>query len=104
MKLITRQSNANEAAASWLRQYPLDDKDYADKHVTYSKLLALGDEPHPNDVNAVIGNDVWTDTKCHECKAVNVDVVQLGQEPDYESYTTEVCIKCLMFALESLSA
>jgi len=38
---------------------------------------------------------------CHECDA-RVDVVQVGQEPDYESATANVCLVCLKKAVALL--
>ncbi len=38
--------------------------------------------------------------RCHECHREVPLVVELGEEPDYESYTAQVCPDCLRAALE----
>ena len=42
---------------------------------------------------------MWVETECHECGRRNVSVVQLGEPPDYESQTADICIDCLRQAL-----
>ncbi len=44
--------------------------------------------------------DLITKCNCNEC-GKNADiVVQLGQEPDYESATANICLDCLKRAVE----
>jgi hypothetical protein len=106
MKLITRQTLAAEVAQRWKSRYynPRDGAwyTYAGGNVAekYEALLALGSSPLPEDVDKVIGNDSWTiEPRCHECGANGGPVVQLGEEPDYESSTACICPSCLNKAL-----
>ena len=95
MKLITRQSLANETHARWMAQYPKD------KEGIGAKLLALGENPNPDEVDATIGNGSWTRTpECDECGSNNVPVVQVGEESDYNSNTANLCKECLAKALD----
>lgn len=99
MKLITRQTEANKAAASWERQYANGKFGY-DKLLILENLKALGKTPIPDEVDEVIGNGSWTRTRCHCCgDDSGVDVVQVGEEPDYESATACICKPCLLKAL-----
>ena len=53
------------------------------------------------DVEAAMGFAGWVrEPTCHECKREVDAVVQLGEEPDSESYTANVCVECLRKALE----
>lgn len=53
----------------------------------------------PEAVDEAFGNSSWTRMQCDECGA-HVDwVVELGQEPDYESATACICRSCLNKAL-----
>ena len=99
MRLITRQKEANGAAERWRRQYGLGQ--YGDdKLEILAKLEALGENPAADEVDATIGNGSWTATVCDECGVKNVDVVEVGQEPDYESRTAHICKGCLSKALD----
>ena len=51
------------------------------------------------DVTAIIGNDSWTSLKCDECGKYVDAVVQVGEEPDYESYSAKLCKPCVYKAL-----
>ena len=47
------------------------------------------------EINDILGNSHWTENKCSECgKDVEV-VVQVGQEPDYDSLTAYLCFSCI---------
>lgn len=67
----------------------------------HAELLALDlDNCTKEDVNKIMGNSSWTNLTCDECKQ-NVDkVVQLGEEPDYESSTASICFSCLTKAVK----
>jgi hypothetical protein len=102
MKLITRKGLAAAASDRWLRQYFKSGTwQYgADKETIYRKLQALGETPAPEDVNKIIGNDSWTEICCDECGEKVEEVVQLGEELDYESSTANICKFCLISAME----
>ena len=92
MKLVTREQRAKEAAKAWMRQYPND------KSGIGKMLVELGDNPSPDDVNGLIGNDSWTRTPvCSEC-GKGVPVVEVGEPMNYES--AWLCKACLEAALE----
>lgn len=102
MRVITRLSNAMVAADHWERQYSRGTYGTDKADILY-KLRELGENPNPDDVDRIIGNSSWTRTECNECGRVNVDVVEIGQKPDYESYTANICKSCLSKALEIIS-
>lgn len=103
MRVITRKSKAALTAADWKLQYCTPDGAWRygpDKENKYTALVALGPHPDPDHVNAVIGNSSWTDCRCSECQKYSEVVVQVGQEPDYESATAWLCLNCLAKAAE----
>ena len=95
MRLITRQSKANQAAKLWEMQYRHMFDAYPEKLDILKQIESLGINPQPDDIDCVIGNGSWTRTKCYECGEENVDVVEIGEEPDYDTYTTSICLNCL---------
>lgn len=62
------------------------------------------DTATPDDVAAIMGNNSWTDIHCNECKQIVPSAVQIGEEPDYESYTAIVCLQCLGKAASLIKA
>lgn len=52
------------------------------------------------EVDDIIGNESWTrgDT-CNECKRPSDILIQVGEEPDYESRTASICPECLKAAM-----
>lgn len=105
MKLITRQSLANEAAERWKGNYYCPDRGWLgygiDSYAVYSHLLALGENPDPDRVDAVIGNGSWTEKpSCDECGQQVAAVAEVGQPPDYESATARLCYSCASRAHE----
>jgi hypothetical protein len=97
MKLITRQALADSAADRWALQ--CKGGAWGNKLDTLEKLRALGESPLPDRVDMVIGNKSWTRTECQECGSENIDVVEVGQKPDYGSCTANICKYCLKTAL-----
>lgn len=103
MKIITRKLLAKRAANRWYMQYcnrgvwdsRMLERSKETKEDIYNKLLSLGDDPNPDDIDKVIGNHSWTWVYCNECDERVEGVVQLGEEPDYESNTANVCFGCL---------
>jgi hypothetical protein len=52
------------------------------------------------DVASAIGFVGWiTEMECNECLRIVDLVVELGEEPDYESRTARICVACLTKAL-----
>lgn len=93
MKLISRRTRAAGAAKAWLSQY-LNDQDGIAKRID-----ALGPNPDPDAVNKLIGNDTWTRCECDECSHEVEFVIQVGQEPGYESSTALLCGECVRRAM-----
>jgi hypothetical protein len=96
MKLITRQTQANIAAKRF--------SDVGEPYLTkrseeIKKLNELGENPNPDNVDEIIGNKSFTSTRCDECFENGVDVVEVGEDPDYESCTAHICMSCLAKAL-----
>jgi hypothetical protein len=94
MKTLTKKQIIKDVHKAWMSQYPKD-KDGIGKLLVSCKT--------EKEVIEVIGNDTWTQNKCYECDK-DVDVtITLGEEPDYESYTTTICKDCLIKALELMN-
>lgn len=100
MILITKQHLANIAKDRWRAQYYESGGwyTYGDKELKYNTLVALGDNPSPDDVNKVIGNNSWTNVICSECKESVDSVVELG-EVGYDTEYVYACKDCLTKAL-----
>ncbi len=92
--LITQRMVIRELAKRWRKQYP--NGGYHDfKHVQ-GELDKLDLETvSAQEVNRLIGNDSWTSLTCDACDKEVLAVVQVGQEPDYESRTASLCAECL---------
>lgn len=97
MKLITRQDLANDSASRWAAQYQHRDgtwkSPFFDPSKIHTSLVALGQNPTPDQVDAVIGNESWTRLTCCHCKqpapcVARVDVT--GGE-----YVTDICENCV---------
>jgi hypothetical protein len=103
MKVITQRVLIREAAQRWREQYGANHRWGRDKDDVYAKLAALDVErATAADVDAIIGNTSWTEVPaCDECGKRRNEVVQIGQEPDYESSTAEVCVPCLRAAIKA---
>jgi len=107
MYMITRFNKAKRAEALWYNQYsnstmwgsitPVSNKT---KREIHEGLVALGPFPTPEQVNEIIGNTSWTDCRCDECGKSVDKVIQVGQDPDYESSTAEICVQCLKKAIK----
>lgn len=98
MRLITKQLLADQTAERWEEQYRLHCHG-EDKIEILEKLKALGEHPNPLVVDNIVGNSSWTRTTCHNCGTKDVDVVELGEDYDYESCTACVCKECISKSL-----
>jgi hypothetical protein len=101
MKLITRQILADEAPERFAKVYS---KPYTKWNEVIKQLLALPKPVDPDAVDRIIGNKSWTAVpKCHECGTEDHDaVVEVGEEPDYESNTACLCLACAQKAVDTL--
>lgn len=114
MKLIHKRMLIANVAANWKNQYcarnPLVLKNGGwmqgglDYEGIYNRLVALPSKATEEQVTAIIGNGGWTRNVCDQCKRDVEIVVEVGQEPDYESATARLCAQCLQDALALISA
>jgi hypothetical protein len=102
MKKITQRDLIKEVAKRWREQYtPF--KNAPDKLRICLALDALdGNTASAEDVAAIIGNASWANLTCDDCEEYVTEVMELGQEPDYESHTASICGPCLEKALKIL--
>ena len=99
MKLIDERSLIRDVAARWRENYGKSQR------AIYERLRALDPETATAaDVRAIIGNGTWTSRACSECKKDSPAVMQLGDEPDYESSTAWLCLDCADRAYSALVA
>jgi hypothetical protein len=102
MIIITRAELTHGVADRWKERYCSHGKwgkiwD-GDSEKIYNAIVAANGDPDL--IDAAIGNDSWTSTRCDECHSDKFDVIQLGDEPDYESNTVCLCKDCLHKAAE----
>lgn len=98
---ILKKDKINNIADRWKRAYFLNGKwEYGeDKVDIYNKLLNINPLTE-SVINEIIGNKSWTNNVCNECgEDVNV-LIQIGQDPDYESATACICLNCLNKAVK----
>jgi hypothetical protein len=94
MKLVTRQSLANEAPARWAQQY--QGTKQADKQAKTEALARLKLPIHPSLIDEIIGNTSWTTPHyCNECDGQFDYIVQVGQGSTYESQAAYLCVPCI---------
>ena len=115
MKLITRQSLANEAAELWARQYPPVDlqaeihdpqtipkrREWAQKmRGIFYDLQALGPTPNPDAVDTIIGNKTWTQMPvCSECGSTRQRIMRFVENVDHDADVIYLCKSCLETAM-----
>ena len=95
MTIITKESIVNDAPERWRRSYF---KTNNERHKGITKRLMDLKEPiNSDEVEAIIGNKSWTQLdSCGECnKRPSDKIIQIGEEPEYESYTAYICVPCL---------
>lgn len=71
------------------------------KEQTYNQLQRLKN-PTEEQITEIIGNSSWTQNECHQCGRDVLMVVEVGQEPDWESHTARLCIDCIEADLKLL--
>lgn len=104
MFLTTRNWLASQATNRWKHTYPESTEETltlynVERKTILDKLRNLGEYPHPNRVDDIIGNGSWTRCECNECGTEVEGTVRLGEEPDWESATANICKDCLVKAL-----
>lgn len=105
VRLPDPQEDVAGVAERWKQQYGgrgwtsvIDGRHSKD---IYAALCALPATATPKDVADVIGNDSWCGSACDECYG-RPAVIQIGQEPDYESATVTLCAACVDKLLQTL--
>lgn len=89
----------------WLRQYPVREHKSSkwafDASAVYSRLCALDLETATyEDVDKAMGTRGWAGPPtCDECNTKTWNCVQLGEKPNYDSATANICIDCLRKAI-----
>ena len=96
MELITKKSILEGLAQKYQMQYSTN-RQFFDGSWSDDKIKMLKAENPLTEERAkeILGNDSWTRNKCDECNKDVYATVQLGQEPDYESATANICLECL---------
>ena len=92
--LITREMMAASTAERFRVQYGPDFGvfPFGDSAELLKQLLALGPSPTVQQVETLCPG--WTSLDCDECGEKVDEVVQVGQEPDYDSATACICWRC----------
>lgn len=96
MKKITREVRAAEA-------YQRSTEDYNQNDENYQKLLALGPNPLPDQVDQVMGSSWWTAVKCEQCGLKVDSVIEFFVQYDDDTNEFWVCRECLTKALQVLT-
>lgn len=100
--LLTKQHLVNTVDDRWKKQYYRDASwDYygEDKIETYDKLVNLGKNKNPEDVDKIIGNSSWTRLICNHCKKYVDAVCIIGADEIY----FHVCEDCVNIAVEQFN-
>ena len=102
MIVLDERTQVKQAIQQWIAIYGYG-ADTRGRRVG-AELMALDKETATADqVAEIIGNSSWArERACHECGKEAWDVVELGEQPDYESATACVCRDCLHAALRLL--
>ena len=102
MKHLNERTQIKDAIKNFVRTYGLGTYG-ADKRgrSICKELLALDPETATaSEIAEIIGNKHWVrERTCSECGKQTWDIVEIGEEPDYESATAEICLDCLKKAV-----
>ena len=100
MKIISVEEKIRIVVERWKEQYFVNGKWKwdDDKRIIYERLIR--EKPTTEKaIENIIGNSTWTSNVCDECGKHKAALIQLGEEPSYESVTAEICHECLSKAL-----
>jgi hypothetical protein len=98
LKTRTKQQLCREIAERWADVYASRYAEWPDKAITHQRLVALNGNGTEVEIAAIIGNNSWTENRCHECGKDAQTTVQLGEEPDYDTCFAFACLTCLRYA------
>lgn len=110
MIVIDERSKIEGVAERWKAQYcrlgVWSSTITGDSGVIYAHLAALNPAiATAKDVAEIIGNNSWAGPDdCHECGKTVERTVQIGQPPDYESHTAQICLECLRKAVQLMES
>lgn len=107
MKIKTERQLIQAVASRWRKAYSPFTSDVPFNHRQMTKRQ-VADELDKLDLNIattkdvgdIIGNTSWTALKCDECGEYVDALIQVGEEPDYESSTASLCKSCIRKAAE----
>lgn len=105
MKLLNERNQVRSVAKRWRSQYGggTYGADKRNRMVGDELLLLDKETATANDVSEITANNSWVSkNNCHECGNETWDIVQVGEEPDYESYTAGICRNCLVKAINMI--
>lgn len=111
MKIITQRDMIKEAPERWKAQY--SNKTYwLRKEVNgvytredrYNQAMSLDLETCSVEAINDIFNNSWTTLSCNECESYVSDIIQVGQEPDYDSCTADICFPCFETIIKEYKA
>lgn len=104
MQLLSESYQISGVYKSWSNQYPRGRDAGRDKiGDELKKLDPLKSTKH--DVARIIGNDSWVkEHSCHECGKESYDIVMVGEPPDYENHTANMCLDCLKAAVQLIES
>lgn len=98
IRVKTVRQQIRGVAAAWRAQYG-DRPKIPHLADVLPRLEALDRETaSAAEVDAIIGNPSWTGLRCDVCHEDCAAIVQLGDEPDYDSTTLDICGECLAAA------
>jgi hypothetical protein len=101
MRLITERDSIESAIESFIRQHGNGTYGYDRRGIMVGEELSKLDKEtvSAEEVNSLIGND-WVSKTCHDCGSIVKDIVQVGEEPDYERCYANICFDCLENAVK----
>ena len=99
MNLITKSDILKSLPNRYKGQYMTNQQIFDGRWSDDIFSLLKSENPLTEDRANEILNPSWTSLKCDECGRQVQAVVQLGEEPDYESATAIICIPCLNEAI-----
>lgn len=101
MEIITKKRLLKELPKTWRLYYDINIV-WANGNSSFEipKLLEKEVDLTEDRAAEIIGNRSWTRNECDECGQDCDIVVRLGQEPDYESSTAQICLACLQVAIQ----
>jgi len=99
MNLTTKREIIRRVPAHWRQTYTPFQKWDDSKGKIAKELDRINVETATeDDIERIIGNRSWTRMTCDECKKEVDALIQVGEPPDYESRTAQLCPECVRAA------